>query len=64
MFARSGDYPSGKFAPKGKSDSADAEKANKRAVQPDVDNFSSFFEEAVSLQTNILSLFPMTELQL
>ena len=28
VFARSRDYPSGKFAPKGKSDSADAEKAN------------------------------------
>ena len=25
-FTRSGDYPSGKFAPKGKRDSADAEK--------------------------------------
>ena len=31
VFARSRDYPSRKFAPKGKSDSADAEKATKRS---------------------------------
>ena len=36
VFARSRDYPSGKFAPKGKSDSADAEKANKRSDRVDL----------------------------
>ena len=35
VFARSRVYPSGKFAPKGKSDSADAEKANKRSDRVD-----------------------------
>ena len=36
VFARSREYPSGKFAPKGKSDSADAEKANKRSDRVDL----------------------------
>ena len=36
VFARSRDYPSGKFVPKGKSDSADAEKANKRLDRVDL----------------------------
>ena len=36
VFARSRGYPSRKFAPKGKSDSADAEKANKRSDHADV----------------------------
>ena len=36
VFARSREYPSGKFAPKGKIDSADAEKANKRSDRVDL----------------------------
>ena len=36
LFARSRDYPSGKFAPKGKSDSAYAEKAHKRSDRVDL----------------------------
>ena len=36
VFARSRDYPSRKFAPKGKSDSADTEKANKRSDRVDL----------------------------
>ena len=38
VFARSRDqiYPSGKFAPKGKSDSADVEKANKCSYRVDL----------------------------
>ena len=36
VFARSRDYLTGKFAPKGKSDSADAEKANKRSDRVDL----------------------------
>ena len=36
VFASSRDYTSGKFAPKGKSDSADGEKANKRSDRVDL----------------------------
>ena len=36
VFARSRDYSSGKFAPKGKNDSADAEKGNKRSDRVDL----------------------------
>ena len=36
VFARSRDYPSRKFALKGESDSADAEKANKRSDRVDL----------------------------
>ena len=36
VFSRSREYPSGKFAPKGKSDCADAEKANKRSDRVDL----------------------------
>ena len=36
VFARSRDYPSRKFAPKGKSDSEYAEKANKRSDRVDL----------------------------
>ena len=36
VFARSRDYPSRKFAPKGKNGSADAEKATKRSDRVDL----------------------------
>ena len=36
VFVRSREYPSGKFTPKGKSDSADVEKANKRSYRVDL----------------------------
>ena len=42
VFARSRDYPSGKCAPKGKSDSADAEKANKRSDLVDLRGNDAF----------------------
>ena len=37
VFARSRDYPSGKFAPKGKSDCTNAEKAPKKTRSDCVD---------------------------
>ena len=62
VFARSRDYPSGKFAPERISDSADAEKANKRSDRVDLKGKENYAFHPV--MTDSARIFPLSILDL